>query len=626
MHGLSLLDLIQEDGIVLKKQGREYIALCPFHDERTPSLTVKVEVDRPFYHCFGCSAHGDAVAWLVHYRKMEMRDAVAMRDEAEGKKPQRRGRGSQQKPASTQQNQASDLAKAEFIERLPDNHEGRYVYLDAKGNVRFVVQRYVIEGKKTFGQYTRAAKKGVKGWLKALAMDDKRPLYRLAEILKAPEDRQIMVVEGEKCAEAVAANSNKALPVCWAAGTQSWRRTDWSPLHGRPVLLVADGDRQGHKCMKDIAAHLAPHCPEIMLVLPPLTDRDKKARDIADEIEAGTNIAKWLRDHGEIYDPDHIGEGCVEPSAPDPSEDGDDEWGTLIAAAKERPGVVFESETLSMLVALSHERYDEWVNLRARFKRECPDVPIRELDKAIRRVTGHSAGGQGRPLEFPQYEPWHESVNGAILLNELVKLINNYVVMPDGGPGAVAAWVLYAWTHEAFGVCPNLVITAPEREAGKTRLCDLLSWMVPRPLPVSDMSATAIFRAIEGNFPTLMIDEAQNFLSRRPDDPVRGILLASFTRRFAEVLRCVGELHEIQAFSTYSPKIMDGRNLVTKDDMLTSRSIVIPMTRTDKRLPDLPVTHDPVGHDLRSMCTRWRDDNKEALRRATPEVGSLNGV
>ena len=185
--------------------------------------------------------------------------------------------------------------------------------------MRFVVQRYQIEGKKTFGQYTRAAKKGVKGWLKTLAMDKDRPLYRLREVLDAPKDRQIMVTEGEKCAEAVAENSKKALPTCWAGGTGAWRKTDWSPLYGRPLLLVADGDRQGHKCMTEIAKHLSAKCPDIMLVLPPLPEKGKKSRDIANEIEAGTNVAKWLRDHTQEYQ--------AEQQAPAPDIKVDDELG-----------------------------------------------------------------------------------------------------------------------------------------------------------------------------------------------------------------------------------------------------------------------------------------------------------
>ena len=104
-------------------------------------------------------------------------------------------------------------------------------------------------------------------------------------------------------------------------------------------------------------------------------------------------------------------------------------------------------------------------------------------------------------------------VDGSDLFRELLDLVNTYVVMPNGGAQAVVAWVFYSWVFKAFEVCPNLMISAPERESGKTRLTEMISWMVPRPQPVSDESAAAIIRGIKSYNPTILIDEAQHFLS-----------------------------------------------------------------------------------------------------------------
>ncbi|MEO0365864.1 MAG: CHC2 zinc finger domain-containing protein, partial [Pseudomonadota bacterium] len=56
-------DIIEVLGsrIELRKAGREYKALCPFHGEKTPSFTVSP--DKGFYHCFGCGAHGTALGF-----------------------------------------------------------------------------------------------------------------------------------------------------------------------------------------------------------------------------------------------------------------------------------------------------------------------------------------------------------------------------------------------------------------------------------------------------------------------------------------------------------------------------------------------------------------------------------
>ena len=239
--------------------------------------------------------------------------------------------------------------------------------------------------------------------------------------------------------------------------------------------------------------------------------------------------------------------------------------------------------------------------------------------------TNRDDGKQGRPIEWNDPEPWPMPVDGAALLDDLVALLERYASLPDGGAVAVALWALYAWCFRAFAVCPNLMLTAPERESGKTRVTEILSWTVPRAKPVSDASAAAIIRGIERDGPTLLFDEAQHFLRRRPGDPIRGILLAGFTKRFATVERCEGDTHEVRTFSTFCPKAMNGRNLTAIDDMLTSRSVVVPMMRATSPLPELRADRDPVGEDLRRRCAHWRTDHLFELRKADPDTGGRIG-
>jgi DNA primase len=60
--------------VKLTRAGREWKACCPFHNEKTPSFTVNDE--KHFYHCFGCSAHGDAIRFLTDHRGLPFMDAV----------------------------------------------------------------------------------------------------------------------------------------------------------------------------------------------------------------------------------------------------------------------------------------------------------------------------------------------------------------------------------------------------------------------------------------------------------------------------------------------------------------------------------------------------------------------
>lgn len=60
--------------IPVRKHGREFQALCPFHKEKSPSFTIND--DKAFYHCFGCGAHGDAINFIREYEGISYREAI----------------------------------------------------------------------------------------------------------------------------------------------------------------------------------------------------------------------------------------------------------------------------------------------------------------------------------------------------------------------------------------------------------------------------------------------------------------------------------------------------------------------------------------------------------------------
>ena len=65
---------VLSDHIKLDRHGSNFKALCPFHDERTPSFAVQAGASH--YHCFGCGAHGDAISFLMLHAKLSFQDAV----------------------------------------------------------------------------------------------------------------------------------------------------------------------------------------------------------------------------------------------------------------------------------------------------------------------------------------------------------------------------------------------------------------------------------------------------------------------------------------------------------------------------------------------------------------------
>ena len=65
---------VASEHIALKRVGRRWIGLCPFHAEKTPSFSVNGE--EGLYYCFGCGAGGDAISFVQQVEHLEFAEAV----------------------------------------------------------------------------------------------------------------------------------------------------------------------------------------------------------------------------------------------------------------------------------------------------------------------------------------------------------------------------------------------------------------------------------------------------------------------------------------------------------------------------------------------------------------------
>ena len=73
---LSRVDIVDVVGryVQLKKAGQNFLGLCPFHSEKSPSFTVSPS--KQFFHCFGCGAHGSAIGFVMEHRGLDYVDAI----------------------------------------------------------------------------------------------------------------------------------------------------------------------------------------------------------------------------------------------------------------------------------------------------------------------------------------------------------------------------------------------------------------------------------------------------------------------------------------------------------------------------------------------------------------------
>jgi DNA primase len=73
LNRVDIVDVVSRY-VQLRKGGANYLGLCPFHGEKTPSFTVSPS--KQFYHCFGCGAHGNAIGFLMAYSSLGYVDAI----------------------------------------------------------------------------------------------------------------------------------------------------------------------------------------------------------------------------------------------------------------------------------------------------------------------------------------------------------------------------------------------------------------------------------------------------------------------------------------------------------------------------------------------------------------------
>ncbi len=120
-------DIIEYIGgyVKLKKRGKNYLGLCPFHSEKTPSFNVSA--DRQMYHCFGCGVGGNVFTYVMERDKVSFIEAVRMLAERAGiALPQY---SSQQEDASNEQEQLYQVLRSAglfYYESLTTTPEGKF--------------------------------------------------------------------------------------------------------------------------------------------------------------------------------------------------------------------------------------------------------------------------------------------------------------------------------------------------------------------------------------------------------------------------------------------------------------------------------------------------------------------
>ena len=527
---------------------------CPAHDDSTPSLSVTEHNGRVLVHCQAGCSQADVV------------DALATR-------------GLDLRQARTRRAGTIDDYRHPTLGRP----SSVWPYRDADGRLVGYAARFETNGGKAFRPLVRDNER----W-RVHGLPKPYPLFRLPDVITQP-DAPVLIVEGEKAADAGAQRFPDNVVITSMHGAQSPRKTDWSPLQKRAVTIWPDADDAGAS-YADTVARLARDAGAASVRIVALPDDLPAGWDLADEPPDGIDLDALVLDA-----PEHGIE----------SVDDDDD------AEFER--------AVTRLASLPSHSYDrcrmtEAVRLGVR------TVTLDEAVKAARASSAHGANQHGRALGWPEPEPWPEPVDGAALLTTIANLIKMYVSLPAALADTVALWIVMTWLHAELDISTFLNVTSATKRCGKTLLMDVIGVLVHRPMPTNNVTAAALFRIIEHRAPTLLLDEADRTFAKKDIPDLIATLNGSQRRESAYVLRCVGDDHAPRQFGTWCPKALVG--IGDLPDTVMDRSVII---RLERRPPgeDLPHWRDrdrETVTDLQRRISRWVNDHTDPILRARNAV------
>jgi hypothetical protein len=315
-------DIVEVVGryLPLTKQGKEHAACCPFHGERTPSF--KVNEVKGIFKCFGCGEQGDAIDFVMKYEGLNFPQAVERivgSAEIGAASPIRTPPKAPREPKLRAIRTVPETApKPEFKHWRLGAPVKVWSYFDADGHQVGYVARFATRnrdgspGKETIPMcWTVNTETGEQDW-NWLSFGTPRPLYG-AELLAQRPQAPVLVLEGEKTADAGRQLFTGFVGVSWPGGGNAVDMADWPLLAGRDVVLWGDWDAKvykedhaqagelmpereqpGTKAMERVYAHLRTIAKSIRFVKPMPGAPD--GWDLADEApDPGWTPLAWAQ-------------------------------------------------------------------------------------------------------------------------------------------------------------------------------------------------------------------------------------------------------------------------------------------------------------------------------------------
>jgi putative DNA primase/helicase len=290
--------------------------------------------------------------------------------------------------------------------------------------------------------------------------------------------------------------------------------------------------------------------------------------------------------------------------------------------------------TVADLAKLSPLEYDQVREANAQALGVRQSTLDGEVERARHGGEAHDPAEAAAALAPPPPEPWPDAVDGNTLLNDIHKFISRFVATTRHQLDALTLWIVFTYLLDIADYSTRLAISSPTMRCGKSLVLSVLALLVRRPLPFSNISPAAVFRAIDLEHPALLIDEVDTMSlksgkSERAEE-LRGIPNSGHTPTNAFVIRTekVGDAHVPRKFSTWTAIAMAGIRGMPRT--WEDRSIEIKMKRKPpgRKVEKLNRRRNrrafEQARELSRKIERWAGDHRAALAEAVPKLPNID--
>lgn len=216
-----------------------------------------------------------------------------------------------------------------------------------------------------------------------------------------------------------------------------------------------------------------------------------------------------------------------------------------------------------------------------------------------------------------------DTYEGAALLDALRAALTRYVSLPNPETAdAITLWIAASHAQPAWAHAPRLVIRAPEKRCGKSRLLDIVEANCHDPFITVNSSSAAVYRSITEDPLTMLVDEADTIFGPKAEgnEDLRGLLNAGHQRN-RPAKRYDAATNRVESIPTFAMAALAG--IGAMPDTIEDRAVIARMRRRAPGDTVAPYRHRrdrPALRELAGQLADWLRSDLATLEAAEPAM------